>query len=173
MTVERFYLFTLLIDGIHKCIHKMKIDTAPYFGVKSVHIFWVYELHAHPEGLTAAELASRSMISRSLVSREIEMLLQDGYIQMPMSAHGKRKNYNSRITLTEKGEALACTISAEGIRVQNEVSEGISTAELAAFYVTLEKLYRNLKRVAKERESVGTPDAGPKQPRTDNFQQSE
>ncbi|MBO5295845.1 MAG: hypothetical protein J6B71_11485 [Clostridia bacterium] len=152
MIVERFYLFTLLIDGVHKCIHKIKIDTAPYFGVKSVHIFWIYELRAHPEGLTAAELASRSMISRSLVSRELEMLLQDGYIQMPMMAHGKRKNYNSRITLTEKGEALANAISEEGLRVQGDVNDGISEEEMTAFYVTLEKLHRNLRRVAKERE---------------------
>ena len=154
MIAERFYLFTLLIDGVHKCIHKIKIDTAPDFGVKSVHIFWIYELRAHPEGLTAAELASRSMISRSLVSRELEMLLKEGYIQMPMTAHGKRKNYNSRITLTEKGEALANAISEEGMRVQSDVNEGISEEEMTAFYVTLEKLHRNLRRVAKEREQL-------------------
>ena len=76
----RFEKFTLLIDGIHKCINKIKFDTAPYLGVKSVHVFWVYRLYRHPEGLTAAEIASTSMVDRSLVSREIEMLKKNGYV---------------------------------------------------------------------------------------------
>lgn len=166
MIAERFYLFTLLIDGIHKCIHKIKIDVAPGFGVKSVHIFWIYELHSHPEGLTAAELAAKSMISRSLVSRELEMLLKQGYVQMPKTGHGKRKNYNAHITLTEKGEQLALSISAEGLQVQDRVAAGISPEELAAFYNTLQKIYDNLRLVAEEREA-GEHVAGPNRSEAD------
>ncbi|MBQ8213351.1 MAG: winged helix-turn-helix transcriptional regulator [Clostridia bacterium] len=150
---QRFYIFTQLIDGVHKCIHKLKLDTAPYLGVKSVHIFWVYELYMHPEGLTAAELASRSMISRSLISREIESLQADGYIEIHETAHGKRKNYNSHITLTESGRALAQSITKEALAVQEGVRAGISDEELAAFYATLEKLYENIKKVTLERET--------------------
>ena len=148
MIAERFYLFSLLIDGIHKCIHKIKIDVAPEFGVKSVHILWIYELRSHPEGLTAAELAAKSMISRSLVSRELEMLLRQGYVQIPTTGRGKRKNYNARITLTEKGEQLALSIAAAGCSVQSRVADGISEEELSAFYATLQKLYANLRQVA-------------------------
>ncbi len=152
MTTQRFYLFTQLIDGVHKSIHKLKIDTAPYLGVKSVHIFWVYELYMHPEGLTSAELASRSMISRSLISREIESLQKDGYIQISENARGKRKNYNAQILLTDKGRELAQHIAREGMAVQTAVDQGISPEELANFYATLEKLHENLRTVAKERE---------------------
>ncbi len=152
MVSQRFYLFTQLIDGVHKCIHKLKIDTAPYFGVKSVHIFWVYELYMHPKGLTSAELACRSMISRSLISREIESLQKDGYIEFSEQPHGKRKNYNALILLTDKGKALAEHIASEGLAVQQAVNKGISPEELAVFYATLEKLYENIKQVAKERE---------------------
>ena len=151
---QRFYIFTQLIDGVHKCIHKLKIETAPYLGVKSVHIFWLYELYLHPEGLTAAELASRSMISRSLISREIEGLQEDGYIDIHENAHGKRKNYNSHITLTDAGKALAQSIMKEALSVQNAVRAGIDDQELEAFYSTLEKLYQNIKTVTKERENV-------------------
>ena len=154
MQSVRFYRFVLLIDGVHKCIQKLRLDTAPYFGVKSVHIFWVYELLAHPEGLTAAELASRSMISRSLVSREIEELHKDGYIELNETARGKRKNYNSRITLTEKGRALAAKIMEEGIKIQDAASTDISPEELASFYATLEKLHANLCMIAAERENA-------------------
>ncbi len=156
ISTERFYVFTLLIDGIHKCIRRLKIDFVPHFGVKSVHIFWVYELRSHPEGLTAAELAGKTMISRSLVSREIERLRNDGYIQVHETAHGKRKNYNARITLTEKGSLLASDIAGKALSVQNRASAGISPEELAAFYVTLEKIYHNLEKVVQEIDAQQT-----------------
>lgn len=154
MQSVRFYRFVLLIDGVHKCIQKLRLDTAPYLGVKSVHIFWVFELMAHPEGLTAAELASRSMISRSLVSREIEELHKDGYIVMHETARGKRKNYNSRITLTEKGKDLAAKIMEEGLKIQTAASIDISPEELSSFYTTLDKLHTNLCAIVAERENA-------------------
>ena len=153
MGSERFYSFVQLIDSAHKMIQKIRIDTAPYLGVKSVHIFWIYELYAHPNGLTAAELASKNMISRSLISREIEALHQDGYVEIREISHGKRKNYNALITLTEKGKELARQIVFEGMSVQSRVDEGITEEELASFYATLNKLCNNLKIVAKEREA--------------------
>ena len=152
MIAERFYSFVQLIDSVHKLIQKIRIDTAPYLGVKSVHIFWIYELYAHPDGLTAAELAAKSMISRSLISREIEALHKDGYVEIREMSAGKRKNYNALITLTEKGIQLAKQIVLEGMAVQSRVNEGITEEELASFYVTLNKLCNNLKIVAKERQ---------------------
>ena len=152
MPSERFYSFVQLIDSVHKMVQKIRIDTAPYLGVKSVHIFWVYELYSHPDGLTAAELASKNMISRSLISREIEALHQDGYVEICENSNGKRKNYNALIKLTEKGKNLAQQIVFEGMSVQNRVDEGITEEELASFYATLNKLCNNLKIVAKERQ---------------------
>lgn len=137
----RFERFTLLIDGIHKSINKIKFDTAPYLGVKSVHVFWIYELALHPDGLTAAEIASVSMVDRSLVSREIAALEKGGYVKREDT--GKKRNYNARITLTAKGRALAEKITEEAIGVQSMVDVGITDAELENFYSTLEKLYAN------------------------------
>lgn len=141
MEAVRFEKFTLLIDGIHKSINRIKFDTAPYLGVKSVHVFWIYQLSLHPEGLTAAEIAAVSMVDRSLVSREIAALEKGGYVAREET--GKKRGYNARITLTEKGVELAERITEEAISVQSKVGEGITASELAAFYVTLEKLYEN------------------------------
>lgn len=150
MDYDRFYKFCLMIDGIHKNINRLKVDIAPDLGVKSVHIFWVYELLLHSEGLTATELASKTMISRSLISREIEDLQREGYIDMSKTAHGKRKNYNSRIFLTEKGKTLARNISEYGNKLQLIADENITQEELISFYVTLEKLSGNLCKISKE-----------------------
>lgn len=141
MESVRFEKFTLLIDGIHKSISKIKFDTAPYLGIKSVHVFWIYELSLHPEGLTAAEIAAVSMVDRSLVSREIAALKKNGYVESEDT--GKKRNYNARITLTEKGLGLAARITDEATRVQSMADEGISEGELESFYSTLEKLYKN------------------------------
>ena len=151
MELERFGKFTLLIDGIYKNIHKIKLDTAPDLGIKSVHVFWIYLLRKHPEGLTATELAARSEIDRSLVSRELQKLCTDGYI-MSMGGTGKRRNYNSRLVLTEKGIELAGHIRRKAMEVQASVDEGISEEELEIFYTILEKLYENFVKITKEKE---------------------
>ncbi len=153
MELERFGKFTLLIDGIYKNIHKIKLDIAPYLGIKSVHVFWIYLLHKHPDGLTATELAARSEIDRSLVSRELQKLCADGYI-MSMGGTGKRKNYNSRLVLTEKGAELAEYIRGEALAVQARADEGITDEELEIFYTILEKLHGNFVKVTKEREEA-------------------
>ena len=152
MESVRFEKFTLLIDGIHKCINKIKIDTAPSFGVKSVHVLWIYELLLHPEGLTAAEIAAVSMVDRSLVSREIAALKKGGYVECEDT--GKKRSYNARITLTEKGVELAEKIKEEAIGVQSMVDVGITAGELESFYLTLEKLYANFAAISSQDKSA-------------------
>lgn len=156
MELERFGKFTLLIDGIYKNIHKIKLDRAPYLGIKSVHVFWIYLLRKHPDGLTATELAAQSEIDRSLVSRELQKLFADGYITS-IGGTGKRKNYNSRIVLTEKGSELAEYIRSEAMAVQARADEGISAEELELFYAVLEKLHNNFVAMTKEREEATSP----------------
>lgn len=153
MELERFGKFTLLVDGIYKNIHKIKLDRAPYLGIKSVHIFWIYLLRKHPDGLTATELAAQSEIDRSLVSRELQKLFADEYITS-IGGTGKRKNYNSRIVLTEKGAELAEYIRREAMTVQARADEGISAEELELFYAVLEKLHNNFVAMTKEREEA-------------------
>ena len=150
MSSERFYTFVRVIDGIHKSIQKLRIDFSPTIGIKSVHVFWVYALRNHPEGMTAAELAAESGISRSLISREMEDLEAGGYIEVQENARGKRSSYNSRIRLTEKGMELAQSIAMEGLSVQDRVDEGLTEEEIRSFYATLYKIQNNLQRVASD-----------------------
>ena len=145
MENKRFEKFTLLIDGIHKSIHKLKLDFAPTLGVKGVHVFWVYELFKNPEGLTAAEIAAAGRIDRSLVSREIEALKKGGYIAS-RGGSGSRK-YNERLYLTETGTELAERINSEIARIQTAVNRDVDDGELSVFYSVLERLYDNFEEV--------------------------
>ena len=148
MQASRFDEFTLLIEGIYKSIQKIKNDYAAELGIKSVHVFWLCQLLNHPEGMTAAELASERMIDRSLVSREIDFLREKGFITIAEKDSGKRRNYNAPITLTEKGVETAEKIVDTAMRFQDTADRGIREKELMPMYSTLFKIYNNLSEAA-------------------------
>lgn len=156
MEAERFNQFVQLIESVHKSVNKIKLSIAPTLGVKSVHVFWLYELLAHPEGLTAATLASKSKIDRSLISREVEELRAGGYIEVAIGGGEKRKNYNARIRLTEQGRELAQTITGYAMAAQLAADSGVSEEELQAFYTTLKKLSNNLSQLAEQPKALKT-----------------
>lgn len=143
MNSDRFERFLLLIEGTQKCIDKLKCEFAPIYRIKRVHILWLYRLGLHENGLTAAELAAKSMIDPSLVSREISSLIKDGYVEACTTSGGKRR-YNSRIRLTPKGRQIAENIATLAMSARVHADVGISEEELNSFYSTLEKIYENL-----------------------------
>lgn len=145
MEQERVMRFAHLIDGVHKRIQKIRTDYAATFGVKGVHVFWVYELLSHPEGMSATELAASSKIDRSLISREISALEARGFITAEKQS-GKR-TYNSKIVLTESGIETAKKIKDIAMNFQDGASKDVSKEELETFYDVLEKLHNNLENI--------------------------
>ena len=148
---DRFESFVILIDSVHKCITKIKQELSGLSSVKGVHTLWLYELLKHREGLTPSELAEKSNIDRSLVSREIRVLAKGGYI-VTEPCEGKR-GYNSRITLSERGEAAAKRIAETALEIQNEISYDIDVESLGVFYETLERLCNNLEKYNEKKEA--------------------
>jgi DNA-binding MarR family transcriptional regulator len=71
-----------------------------------------------------------------------------------MGGTGKRKNYNSRLVLTEKGTELAEYIRREAMAVQARADDGITEEELELFYTVLEKLHNNFVKMTNEREET-------------------
>ena len=147
MEQERFFRFARLIDSVHKSVLRLRLDNAPSFGVKGVHVFWVYELSRHPEGLSAAELAQSSKIDRSLVSRELAALKKQGLVETEANT---RRSYNAKLHLTDLGRRAAADIKSTALAFQARAGEGITEEELSGFYVILEKLSRNLASLSEE-----------------------
>ncbi len=148
MEQERFTRFVHLIDGIHKSIQKIRVEYAAEFGIKGVHVFWMHELLTHPEGLSATELAASNHVDRSLISREISALEAKGLI-CASKQDGKR-NYNSKLTLTESGVEVASKIKELAMNIQLLGGQDISENDLEIFYNTLEKLYNNFEQICQE-----------------------
>lgn len=152
MESERFEQFSSLISGIYRDIQKLKTKWTEPLGMKSVHIFWVYLLKNHPEGLTAAELSRYSQSNRSLVSREIRELIDLGYVA---HADNSLKNYyGNKLILTESGIKVAQTISEASLDIQNKVNTGISEDDLIVLYRTLSILMENFHHLTKQTPEV-------------------
>ena len=143
----RFEEFASVIAGLHWNIQKLKARHAKTLGIKIVHIFWVYLLHCHPEGLTASELAQAGRSTRSLVSREIKELEEMGYITTDKVTPNRR--YSWKFILTESGKKKAEEISSLALNVQNEVSD-IPKEDLQVFYRTLDRLLRKFDEVVEK-----------------------
>lgn len=145
MKQERFEDFFSLISGIHGNMQKLKARYTAQIGLKSVHVFWIYLLRIHPEGMSASELAAAGKSDRSLVSRELEALLDAGIVCT--AASGNRRRYGWKLKLTEEGKELAEIISSVAGIVQDTVSCGIPEEDLSVFYRTLHTLSDNFDRL--------------------------
>ena len=135
---ERFEEFSSLISSVHGNIQKLKARYTTQLDLKAVHIFWLYLLRTHPEGMSASELAAAGQSNRSLVSREIDELFDKGIIYT--QGNGDKRRYGWKLMLTDKGKQLADVISAVITDTQNAVSRDISEEDLITFYRTLRAL---------------------------------
>lgn len=134
----RFEEFSALISCIHGNIQKLKARYTTQFGLKAVHVFWLYLLREHPEGMSGSELAAAGQSDRSLVSREINTLFDKGIIYT--RDNGEKRRYGWKLMLTDKGRGIADIISAVVTDIQNTVSWDISEEDLITFYRTLRTL---------------------------------
>lgn len=148
METERFEQFSTVISGIYRDIQKLKAKWTEPLGMKAVHIFWVYLLQRHPEGLSASELSRHSQSNRSLVSREIQELIDLGYVTV--AQHAEHRRYGQKLILTQEGITVAKRISAASLEIQNQVNAGISEEDLTVLYRTLTILLNNFDRLADE-----------------------
>ena len=146
MEQERFEDFASAIAGLYRDIQRIKARYSQQLDVRSVHVFWLYLLLAHPQGLTASELARKGKSTRALVSREIQELTDRGLIQP--DRHTDRRRYGWKFILTPKGEDLARRIGSIALDIQTQAGQDIPPEDLAVFYRTLHTLLTNFDRLA-------------------------
>lgn len=139
----RFEEFTRLISNVYKSIQRIKTDEIERFGLKGVHVAWVYRLSQCPEGLCPAALAKSSGMNRSLISRERDLLLREGFVMEPAEGDGKRR-YNHPLLLTEKGQELAAEIARVVRDIQEDLDRDVTEEELRIFYRVLHMIDKRL-----------------------------
>ena len=145
---ERFEEFSSLISCVHGNIHKLKARYTTQLGLKAVHVFWLYLLRTHPEGMSASELAAAGQSNRSLVSREINDLFEKGLVFT--QGNGDKRRYGGKLMLTSEGKRLANAIAAVVTDIQNTVSRDIPEEDLITLYRTLGILADGFKELNKD-----------------------
>ena len=142
---ERFEEFSSLISSVYSNIQKLKARYTTQFGLKAVHVLWLYLLRTHPEGMSASELAAAAQSNRSLVSREIDELFDKGIIFT--QENGSKRRYGWKLMLTDKGRQLADLIAAIAADIQKTVNRDISEEDLITFYRTLKILANGFEKL--------------------------
>lgn len=97
-------------------------------------------LSTHPEN-TAKDLSSCRGVSRSLVSKSVDMLMRQGYIRVEQDQQDRRK---LRLFLEPKADGLVQKMQAAKQDFIRQVFEGISSQDLAGLTVILQKMMDNL-----------------------------
>ena len=139
MKQERFQAFVTGISVCYKYIPKIKSLEMTEFGLKGAHAMFLFFLHSHPEGLTAAQLSQLCAEDKAAVSRSLASLLEEGYIV------SDEKKYRSRIRLTQRGEEVACRIDQMIERWVESGGDGLTEQDRDVFYSSLELIANNLR----------------------------
>lgn len=142
---ERFETFVLSINQIYRCIQKIKSREMVELGLKGTHVMCLFQLGQHPEGLTAAELAQRSLEDKAAVSRVIARLEELGLVEVPEEGGGRR--YRARLRLTEAGRAAAGRMTGVIRQAVQLGGQGLTDDQRETFYHALGVIARNLELI--------------------------
>lgn len=137
---QRFSAFTVLVANINRCIRKIKTEEMAEFDLKSPHVSCLYYLYIMGP-LTAKALGGVCGEDKAALSRSLECLEEEGYIECTSSA---KKRYKSPLALTDSGRAVASQIVEKIDRVLALAGEGMEDGERETLYRCLSIVNDNL-----------------------------
>ena len=128
---NRFETFTVLVSRISRNIRKLKNQEMSDYNLRSAHISCLYYLYAS-RGLTATDLCERCDEDKATISRALEYLEANGYLEPEAE-----RRYRSPLVLTQKGEETGRIIAKKINGILEDISGGLTEAERLAFYRSL------------------------------------
>ena len=141
---ERFETFTVLIGRINRNIRRIKNKEMASYQLKSIHISCLYYLYSSGS-LTAAELCERCEEDKAAVSRALDYLEKEGYLE---ASDKNAKRYRHPLHLTEKGVQASSIIAAKIDAVLEEINSSLTEQERLAFYRSLTAISNRLDAIA-------------------------
>ncbi len=142
---ERFEMFTVLISKINRNIRKIKNQEMLKYNLKSPHISCLYFLY-RSDFLTATELCERCEEDKGTISRSLDYLEKNGFIECESKT---AKRYKSPLVLTEKGKKAGKIIAEKINGVLDEISAGLTENERIEFYRCLTIISDGLDTIGK------------------------
>ena len=141
---ERFEIFTVLIGRINRNIRKIKNQEMASYQLKSIHISCLYYLYSSGS-LTAAELCERCEEDKAAISRALDYLEKEGYLE---ASDKSAKRYRHPLYLTGKGTQAGSIIAAKINAVLEEINSSLTEQERLAFYRSLTAISNRLDAIA-------------------------
>lgn len=143
MNGERYVKFCMAVEQMAKTLQKYKNEKLAVFGLRSMHLMFMFQLNQAEEGLTGTELAVNCSVDKAFISRVTGELSELGYIEYRNKTGTKYKN---KLILTEKGREVMEKVSEIIDTTIAAVSKEITTAEFDIFYKVLGTVNSNLER---------------------------
>ena len=88
-------------------------------------------------GLSAVEVAERTMLDKVAVSRAVTKLIKNGHIDREFADADKRR---SILNLTDQGKTLHDEIAAVALNIEHDLLDGFSSEELEEMMRIMERL---------------------------------
>ena len=142
---ERFRTFTFLINSISRDIRRIKSDEMSKLNLKSPHVSCLYYLY-NEQSLTAKELCEICGEDKASISRSLDYLIANGYIQNDNFA---KRHYKNPIQLTEMGRKVGSILSERIDNILSEVAIGMTEEERKILYKSLSLIHDNLQKLSK------------------------
>lgn len=133
-----FENFTITVLKLNKLVQKIKNFEMQEYGLKTIHVMCGYYLNAHPEGLTAADLAKLTLEDKAAISRALKAMQDKGLVTY------NPNRYNAVIRLTDEGKRFADYISDKATKAVAAGSYDFSEEERIGFYKALNAIADNL-----------------------------
>lgn len=132
-----FESFTLSVMKLNKLVNKIKLYEMEDYGLQAVHVMCLFYIARG--GVTMSELVRLTYEDKAAISRAVSLLTKKGYASYDSS------KYNSPITLTDSGRAVAEYIDKKAERaVAAGMDSGLTAEQRQAFYGTLAQINDNL-----------------------------
>ncbi len=141
--IERFQQFTVLITKLNRSIRRLKTEETEEFNLKSPHVSCLHYIYRFGE-LTLKQLCEVCEEDKASISRSVEFLKKNGFVEQSLSTN---KKYKSPLILTEKGFVVANKLSHKIDEILEKATEGISEEDRAIMYKCLNIISERLDNI--------------------------
>lgn len=145
---DRFVRFSIATDTILKNIQKYKNEKLEAFGLRSMHLMYLYCLDKESGGMTPVELAKKCSVDKAFISRVTTELRKLGYVNYDSDMQNDEKKdsakYKKRLLLTDEGKRIMTSINEMVTDAVEKVTSGVTREQLDTFYFVLSKFDENI-----------------------------
>ena len=145
--LDRFQQFSFAISEIHRYVLKIEREEMEKLGYKAYFAQYLVIMHRHPEGVTAAQLCTRSDKDKAAVSRAVAEMIDRGLVSRQLV---RGKGYRAPLVLTKKGQEIASHVCRRAEIAVQAVGGQLSDEKRGVFYDSLNTIAANLQKYSEE-----------------------